>query len=351
MPTTYWDYIRTEQLLALQGGLRDDDRELSNTEVLFIAVHQVFELWFKLVLRELVFLRDVLREDPVPETSMSAASRSLERVAKIFRMAAAHWELVETIDTRDYLEFRDALFPASGFQSSQLREIELLFGLEDAERIGLGKSGAYVNALRDARGAETAALQRVRARQEDRPNLREALDEWLWRTPIRGSQPSDAGDADVVRGFAEEYLAAHERAVRRAARAAGAGETLGERSRADVDAARAFLFPDDERRARVRTAILFIEGYRELPLLAWPQRVLERVLDAEQGMLVFRQRHARMVERIIGRRTGTGGSGLDYLDRTTTYRIFKDLWAARTFIVRKDDLPRVDPTPYGVRAT
>ena len=67
-----------------------------------------------------------------------------------------------------------------------------------------------------------------------------------------------------------------------------------------------------------------------------PHEILARVIETEQGMLVFRQRHARMVERVIGRRVGTGGSGVDYLDETTKYRVFKDLWTARTFLVKRD---------------
>src|SRR5207244_1038224 len=58
-PATYWDYIRVEDLLALQGGLERDEKDLSNDEVLFITLHQVFELWFKLILRELKAARDL----------------------------------------------------------------------------------------------------------------------------------------------------------------------------------------------------------------------------------------------------------------------------------------------------
>ena len=91
-----------------------------------------------------------------------------------------------------------------------------------------------------------------------------------------------------------------------------------------------------DRRSRIRAAVLFIESYRELPLLAWPRKVLDALVEFEQALVIFRQRHARMVERVIGRRTGTGGSaGVDYLDQTALrYRVFQDLWAVRTFQVR-----------------
>ncbi len=110
---------------------------------------------------------------------------------------------------------------------------------------------------------------------------------------------------------------------------------------------------DEARRpelSRLRAALVFIESYRELPLLAWPREVVEAVVALEQGFVVFRQRHARMVERMIGRRTGTGGSaGVDYLDQTALkYRIFRDVWAVRTLLVREADLPPLErPELYG----
>ena len=98
---------------------------------------------------------------------------------------------------------------------------------------------------------------------------------------------------------------------------------------------------DDPQRVRARVAMLFIETYRELPLLAWPREVLAGIIEVEQAFLVFRQRHARMVERVIGRRVGTGGSaGVDYLDKTALeYRVFRDLWAVRTLLLRREAVP------------
>ena len=75
----YWDYIKTEQLLSLQGGFDNDESALSNDEVVFIVVHQVYELWFKLVLRELETARDVFRQNPVPDIELANAARSLPK--------------------------------------------------------------------------------------------------------------------------------------------------------------------------------------------------------------------------------------------------------------------------------
>jgi tryptophan 2,3-dioxygenase len=356
--TTYWDYIRVEELLSLQRGLARDEKELGDDEVLFVTVHQVFELWFKLVLRELVSLRDLFRQVPVPEEPLADAARSLERITRIFRVAAEHWNVVETLGTRDYLAFREKLTRASGFQSAQLREIEVMLGLDDSERVGFAKDAKYLDALKTYEGGSSKAYERVKARLADRPNFKEALETWLHRTPIRGSQPGEPGDEAAVDGFLEEYLAALEASNRRQAEATGRGvrdpkakAALDARFASETAEARAWLEPKDPHRRRIRAAILFIEGYRELPLLAWPHEILSRVVETEQGLLVFRQRHARMVERVIGRRVGTGGSGLDYLDETTKYRVFKDLWTARTFLVRADSMPPLrDPAPYEFRA-
>ena len=179
--TTYWDYIRVEQMLALQGGLEEDDAGLSNDEVLFITVHQIDELWFKLTLRELVTVRDLFAQERVPEQSLASAVRGIRRMALLFHQIAGHFALMETMTTRDYLAFRDKLSPASGFQSAQLREIEILMGLGDDDRIPLGHEHSYMQALRYPDGSESPASRRVEARLEDRPSLKEAIEAWLYR--------------------------------------------------------------------------------------------------------------------------------------------------------------------------
>lgn len=352
--TNYWDYIKVEQLLGLQGGLEGAEERLSNDEAVFIVVHQIDELWFKLVLRELVTVRDLFAQEHVREQSLASAVRGLRRVALLFEQVSGHFALMETLTTRDYLAFRDKLSPASGFQSAQMREIEILLGLPDSERIALGHE-SYMQALRYADGSESPASRRVEARLQDRPTLREALDEWLHRTPIDGSTPDHDDDAARVAGFVEAYLDAQRRelagiqehAVANALTEADQGR-LTERYERELEAARAWLeareVEDAEaraRRSRIRAALVFIESYRELPLLAWPREVIDSVVALEQGFTIFRQRHARMVERVIGRRTGTGGSaGVEYLDRTAlTYRVFRDVWATRTVLLRKAALP------------
>ena len=115
----YWEYIHVEELLGLQGGFDDDESKVNNDEALFIVVHQIYELWFKIILRELSGARDLLHQNPVPDVQLASAVRSFRRVVAILEQAIQHFRVMETLTTRYYLEFRDRLIPASGFQSVQ----------------------------------------------------------------------------------------------------------------------------------------------------------------------------------------------------------------------------------------
>jgi tryptophan 2,3-dioxygenase len=364
--TSYWDYIKVEELLDLQSGIADDEASLSNDEVRFIVIHQIDELWFKLVLRELGSARDLFLQDYVPETSLARVCASLGRVAMIFELAAQHFKLMETMRTQDYLSFRDKLSPASGFQSAQMREMEILLGLDPAERLHLGFEGSFMAALRGEGDATSPAYQRVQRRLEQPASVKDAIYAWLYRTPINGSAPDSADDDQVVGAFLDECLACEARA-----KDGLIGNTAGQQALTEDDVARLrdryaaelaeskrFLAAADvdvaerSRVRRLRAAILFIESNRDLPLLSWPGEIIDGLIQVEQAMTVFRQRHARMVERVIGRRVGTGGSaGVDYLDQTALrYRVFKEIWAVRTMLLSPTQSPHTgEPDFYGLR--
>jgi tryptophan 2,3-dioxygenase len=364
-PTNYWDYIRVEELLQLQNGTATSEQQLSDDEVRFIVIHQIDELWFKIVLRELTSARDLFAQKPVPEVALAGAVASLRRVTICFELAAQHFRLMETMRTQDYLTFRDKLNPASGFQSAQMREIEILLGLPDEDRIPLGNEGSYLQALKSHDGSPSPALLRVQRRREDPPTLKAAVDEWLHRTPIQGSHPEDADDERVVADFVEQYLAGHELLCQRAldhavsvqAMTDADHERLRARYRGQLQGAHRHLRAEDVPAGRqpfvrrLRAAILFVDSNRTLPLLSWPGQIIDGLIECEQIMLAFRQRHARMVERVIGRRVGTGGSdGVAYLDQTALkYRVFTEIWAARTLLLPPDLCPPVvDPSFYGL---
>jgi tryptophan 2,3-dioxygenase len=351
----YWDYIKVEPLLSLQNGIEPDGNEPNNDEVLFITVHQIYELWFKLVLKELTGARELFRKNPVPDQALASATRSLRRVVTIFESALHHWRVIETLTTRDYLAFRDKLIGASGFQSAQLREIEVLLGLDDTLRISCAGESSYKDWLRGPKGSSTPALDRVERRISEGASYKAALYDWLARTPIDGQTTSDA-----VERYIERFLGAHRKqaaTLLASARERSSSETdlslLEKRYQRDVEHAEAFLLAKDlgdvddatrSHRRHVRAALVFIESHRELPRLAWPREIIDTTLALEQIMIVWRQRHARMVERMIGRRTGTGGSGgVDYLDNTALkYRVFDDLWAVRTVLLREQIVPQLE---------
>ncbi|HEB53686.1 MAG TPA: tryptophan 2,3-dioxygenase [bacterium] len=360
---SYWDYIRVEELLRLQNGLARDEAELCDDEVRFLVIHQIDELWFKLVLRELTTARNLFARPRVPEDALAGAVSSLRRVAICFDLATQHFRLMETMGTQDYLTFRDKLNPASGFQSAQMREIEVLLGQPDEQRIPLGNEGSYLDALKSHDGTPSPAFDRVQRRMADTPTLKDAVRAWLHRTPIQGSRPGDPGDDDVVAQWIESYHRGHQRlhernlehAVQVQALAPADEQRLRQRYEGQLRGARRHLEAEDvpaEQRAfvrRLRAAILFVDSNRRLPLLSWPGKVIDGLVEAEQAMLAFRQRHARMVERVIGRRVGTGGSdGVDYLDQTALkYRVFTEIWGARTLLLPPDLCPEVaDPAYY-----
>jgi tryptophan 2,3-dioxygenase len=358
----YWDYLALPELLSLQKGFEADETTVSVDELHFITVHQVYELWFKLIIRSIRLARDHLAEPSVAEDVIPHVVHHLRRVNSILDLMVRQWRVVETLTPQDFLAFRDKLVPASGFQSFQMRVVECLIGLDESQRIRYGQTDPLDHIRKLAAkspGGAVAWGQISQARSE--LSILGALNNWLYRTPIQGSQPDDPGDEKVVAGFLDAYLAelgaTHQ--VQLATMIGRLGEDhrahLEERFATVLDQARAFLFADDviaeeqARSRRIRASVLFIESYRQLPLLAWPRLLIDVIVEMEEQLLLFRTSHARMVERVIGRRVGTGGSaGVDYLDKTTSYRMFRDLWSIRTVLLPSDKVPPLEhPEIYG----
>lgn len=362
-PPTYWDYLRLPDLLGLQGGLEGDEDQLLNDELHFIVVHQAFELWFKLTIRELRLARDHLAAPKVPEQHIPHVVQHLRRVNTILRLCGQQFEVMETLTPQDFLAFRDKLIPASGFQSFQMREMEILLGLMESQRVDSGFGNPLDAIRRLGKGTPTGdyAVKAIEQAQSEL-TLRRAMQNWLYRTPIMGSTPDLPDDDTAVRAFVTDYLGAmaDRHQVQRAQLVKSGviqADFADEKFARAAEAARSFLLAEDVegdeaeamRVRRVRAAILFIESYRDQPLLAWPRVLLDAIVETEEMLVIFRSRHARMVERVIGRRMGTGGSaGVDYLDKTAGYRIFTDLWSIRTLLLPKEALPPMDVTDtYG----
>jgi tryptophan 2,3-dioxygenase len=358
---SYWDYLKLDQLLNLQNGLDADESQISSDELHFIVVHQVYELWFKLILRELRLARDHLAAPKVDEVIVPHVVHHLRRVSEIFKLTVQQWAVVETLTPQDFLAFRDKLAPASGFQSYQMRELEFVLGRGSKERVRYGDIDPVEHIRQKGPGSKAGekAVQHLAAAEQER-SLRSVLHDWLYRTPIQASSPADPGDEAIVREFLDAYLAAHERLQRSQLEGLlqhGISDraTLEHRFAASNRQSQAFLHADDvaaperTRERRVRAALLFIESYRALPLLSWPRLLVDAVVEVEEQFVLWRNRHARMTERTIGRRVGTGGSsGVDYLDKAAEGRIFPELWAVRTVLLPADALPQLrNPGFYG----
>jgi tryptophan 2,3-dioxygenase len=122
-PLSYNKYLRVQDLIALQDCLSDP---VHHDELLFITVHQAYELWFKQILHELDAAIAFINED-----RLAAAARTLRRVVEIEKLLVTQIHILETMTPISFLGFRDQLNPASGFQSMQFREIEFTSGLKD----------------------------------------------------------------------------------------------------------------------------------------------------------------------------------------------------------------------------
>ena len=298
MSPTYSEYLRLEELLKLQTGVKGGKRSISNDELHFILVHQNFELWFKLIINELRSTRDILASDYVEETKLPQAVHHMNRVIETFKLMAQQWKVMETLEPQDFLNFRDELGTASGFESFQMREMEALMGKKWIDGKPAGKDDS------------------------NEKSLYEVTCDWLERTPIQGSNSASPDDENQVNEFISEYLTAHKKLY------------------PDTHQDAVTFFEEDSSLRRRRAGLVFIESYRELPLLAWPRKLISTLIELEESMILWRSAHARMVERMIGRRIGTGGSsGVDYLDMTTKYRVFIDLWSVRSVLIKKEALP------------
>jgi tryptophan 2,3-dioxygenase len=131
----YHNYLDLDKLLSAQNPRSVALGEPAHEEMLFIVVHQVYELWFKQIIHELESVIAMFDDDLVDERSVGEAVARLERVAEIQKLLIEQIRVMETMTPLDFLDFRNYLFPASGFQSFQFRLVETLFGLEEKQRL------------------------------------------------------------------------------------------------------------------------------------------------------------------------------------------------------------------------
>jgi tryptophan 2,3-dioxygenase len=136
-PVYYATYLQVDRLLALQVPESAKHGAPVHDEMLFIIVHQAYELWFKQILHEFERIGHDFSANPVDDEAMARIVHSLARIHEIFKLLVAQLDVLETMTPADFLDFRDYLIPASGFQSLQFRLIETRLGLAEGARVPL----------------------------------------------------------------------------------------------------------------------------------------------------------------------------------------------------------------------
>lgn len=256
---TYGDYLQLDALLSSQKRLSDH-----HDEMLFIIIHQVSELWMKLILHEMrAAIQAIERND------MDPAFKMLARVSKIQSQIIHAWDVLSTLTPAEYMEFRDKLGQASGFQSYQYRMIEF------------------------ALGYKTDYILKI---YEKDPVLYEELKEALYAPSIY----------DVaLKALARAGFAINPDLLNR-------DYSVPYKEDPTVEAAWLEVYKN-------------VDQYWELYQLA------EKLIDIEDWLQQWRFRHMKTVERIIGHKMGTGGSsGVTYLKQVLDHRFFPELWNIRT---------------------
>jgi tryptophan 2,3-dioxygenase len=265
---TYISYLKVDELLDLQQPESDGEHD----EMLFIIIHQTYELWFKQMLHEIAEVQKTL------EAGKSHRSLAiLGRVRTIMKTCVGQLDILETMTPLQFNTFRGRLQSSSGFQSAQFREFEAVLGRRDQAGAGAEKHTGMGMAEHLIPGSP------ARARVEAAMQRRSLWDSTLIYLESRGHKmPADVMNRDVTVGYTD-----HE----------GVQEVLLDVHRNDAEAA----------------------------------MICEALVDLDEGLQEWRYRHVKMVERTIGHKMGSGGSsGVGYLSSTLFRPVFADLWAIRS---------------------
>lgn len=322
-PVYYSEYLQLDKILNAQeeeskkNGVRADD------EMLFIVIHQSYELWFKQMLHEIGIVREIFMKQSIEENSsdMPNAVHRLQRVSKILEMLVGKLGILETMTPLDFLDFRDFLRPASGFQSIQFKILEALLGLPFDKRFG---QQYYLSQLNEG------DVQRVKSAEQE-ISLFVLVNQWLERMPFLGIEADWDGHAEFITAYREAY-----------------SSTLQENEKGNLvqfDLLFGDNQPETERRMSLnaRRAALFIMLFRDFPLLTTPYQFINCLLDIDELLAQWRYRHMNMVQRMIGRRIGTGGStGADYLKAAAdSHYVFKEFADLTSFLIPRHRLPKM----------
>lgn len=342
----YGEYLKLGQLLGAQEPIsgKSGHGQVAHDEMLFIITHQAYELWFRQILHELHSIVAVFGEGVLDDKKTGMVNSRLERIVTIQRVLVHQMDIMETMTPLDFMEFRDLLVPASGFQSIQFKQIEIILGLKSENRIRADRE-FFRSRLSQA---EQDLLQEL----ESQPSLRERVENWLSRIPFL-----EFADFD----FWTEYRLAVQQMFSDERNIIATNASLSDREREfqlgaldrtqsefelllDRQSAEAFKKATGfQMEQRAVLAALFIQLYRDEPILYLPFKLLTNLVEIDELWTTWRQRHAIMVQRMLGKRIGTGGSaGHQYLKETTdANRFFFDLFNLSSWLIPRSRLPRL----------
>lgn len=338
----YGDYLQLGKLLDSQHLESDKHGFHAHDEMLFIIVHQVYELWFKQILHEMDSVIAIFNREYVDEKEVGVAVHRLHRITEIQKLLIDELNVLETMTPLDFLEFRDVLYPASGFQSHQFRLIENKLGMDPEQRLLYNKEVYYAHLA--------CPYQEMVRATESEPSLFTSVERWLERTPFLDFHGFNFWSS--YRHAVEEMLESDRQAI--ASNTVSSPEEkhrqlkelkLNEENfHALLDEVKHNeLIARGKRRLshKATQAALLIELYRDEPILHIPFGLLTVLKDIDENFTLWRYRHALMVHRMIGNKLGTGGStGYNYLKATVDkYKVFADLFNLSTFLIPRSKLP------------
>jgi tryptophan 2,3-dioxygenase len=327
----YHEYEDLDRLLNAQSTRSDAAGHPVHDEMLFIIFHQVYELWFKQILFEMDEIQTRLNTDIVDEREMQPILTYLGRIEKIFTNMVSMMDILETMPPQSFIDFREHLGTASGFQSWQFRLVEMRLGLRREDRIPVF-GGEFDDQLR-------AESQKQFKTAETSPSLFEQVDSWLSRTPFVDWKEYK---------FHNAYMdAVHEMFDRKMVFAQSKPDEIA-RGKEKFDS----IFNAEKYKSthesgawrlsqKALQAALFITIYREEPVLQAPYRLLQHLIDVDCLMTRWRYRHALIVQRMVGMGAGTGGSsGYHYLMETLDkHRIFSDFFSLASYVIPSSERP------------
>ncbi len=313
-PQHYSDYLKLDAILEAQHPVSfQQGHSPAHDEMLFVVIHQTYELWFKQILFEIDSMASILQKPRLDDNSadMQTVVHRLQRCVTIMRTLVQQVDIMETMTPLDFLDFRDLLRPASGFQSWQFKIIEARLGLKYDERHG---QSYYLSQLREN---EIAIIKEA----EQKISVLSLINEWLERMPFV-SNSSFWSDYEKV--YAENLDASEKQNLEFFQNIFSGKENI----------ARSLS-------AKACRSALFIMLYRGYPLLELPFKLLDTLIELDHQLGNWRYRHMNMVRKMIGSRIGTGGStGAGYLEGAMQkHYIFRELSQLNSFLIERKKIP------------